>query len=43
MEDMAYIGANVITSEQFLQNAWKIKNDVKAVQQKVAMDTTAPE
>ena len=43
MEDMAYIGANVITSEQFLQNTWKIKNDVKAVQQKVAMDTTAPE
>ncbi len=43
MEDMAYIGADVITVEQFLQNTWTTKNYVKEVQQKVVADETAPE
>lgn len=43
MEDMAFIGADVITAEQFLQKTWTTKNVVQDVQQKVALDTTAPE
>ncbi len=43
MEDMAYIGANIITAEEFLQKEFEIENQVEAVRRKVAEDDTAPE
>lgn len=43
LEDMAYIGADVVLAEQFLQETWTTKNVVKEIQQKVKEDTTAPE
>lgn len=43
LEDMAYIGAKVMDAEEFLQNDFRMENEVERVRNMVAKDETAPE
>ena len=43
LEDMAFLGADVITSEDFLREGLQTENVVQTVRALVAADQTAPE